>query len=193
VSYADRTITVGAQLDRHRKRVPLKTKRSRRVLEITSGLVGALREHSLGTGRKDPHALVFATSRGTGHDHRNIGGRVLGKAVEGAGLGAVEVGGEVVQRAPTFHDLRHSHASALIAQGWDPVEVSARLGHASVATTLSIYAHEWDAARRSDERRARLDRLYGNAMETTGRSRRQQTDGQTRADTPELRVISDAA
>jgi integrase len=50
-------------------------------------------------------------------DHRNIGGRVLAKAVERAGLGDVEVGGEIVQRAPTFHDLRHSHASALVAQG----------------------------------------------------------------------------
>src|SRR5947208_931153 len=58
-------------------------------------------------------------SRGTGHDHRNIGGRVLAAAVKRSGLGTVEIGGEIVQHAPTFHDLRHSHASALIAQGWD--------------------------------------------------------------------------
>jgi site-specific recombinase XerD len=32
--------------------------------------------------------------------------------------------------APTFHSLRHSHASALIADGMDVSEVSARHGHA---------------------------------------------------------------
>jgi hypothetical protein len=105
----------------------------------------------------------------------------------------VEVDGEIVLHAPTFHDLRHTHASALIAQGWDPVEVSRRLSHADVAITLHIYAHEWDAARRSDERRSRSDRLYGNAMETTGRNRRKQTDAQSAADVPDLRVIRDVA
>jgi hypothetical protein len=78
----------------------------------------------------------------------------------------VELDGEIVLHAPTFRDLRHT----LIAHGWDPVEVSVRLRRADTATTLRIYAHEWDALARSDERRSRLDRLYGNTMETTGRS-----------------------
>jgi integrase len=66
--------------------------------------------------------------------------------------------GCVVEPAPTFHDLRHTHASALIAQGWDIEEVSSRLGHAGVGTTQRTYVHAFDAARRSDERRARLGR-----------------------------------
>ena len=41
----------------------------------------------------------------------------------------------------TFHSLRHSHASALIAAGIDVVTVSRRLGHASPALTLSVYSH----------------------------------------------------
>ena len=41
----------------------------------------------------------------------------------------------------TFHALRHSHASALIAAGLDVVTVSRRLGHASPALTLSTYSH----------------------------------------------------
>ncbi len=41
----------------------------------------------------------------------------------------------------TFHSLRHSHASALIAAGIDVVTVSRRLGHASPALTLSTYSH----------------------------------------------------
>jgi integrase len=53
---------------------------------------------------------------------------------------------------------------SLLAQGWDPVEVSGQLGHASVATTTRIYADEWDAARRSDDRRARLTKLYGRSV-----------------------------
>ena len=41
----------------------------------------------------------------------------------------------------TFHALRHSHASALIAAGLDVVTVSRRLGHASPALTLNVYSH----------------------------------------------------
>jgi len=40
-----------------------------------------------------------------------------------------------------LHDLRHLHASFLLAEGVNPVEVAARLGHGSSATTLRIYAH----------------------------------------------------
>lgn len=41
----------------------------------------------------------------------------------------------------TLHLLRHTHCSALIAAGRDPVEVSRRLGHSSPVVTMSIYAH----------------------------------------------------
>jgi integrase len=40
-----------------------------------------------------------------------------------------------------LHDVRHLHASFLLAEGVDPVEVAARLGHGSTATTLAVYAH----------------------------------------------------
>jgi len=40
-----------------------------------------------------------------------------------------------------FHDLRHCHASELLALGVDIQYVSARLGHANVTTTLNCYAH----------------------------------------------------
>jgi integrase len=159
------TITFTYQLDRHGKRVLLKTARSRRVLEITPGLAGELRKHKLASENTSPDALVFVRSSGRGHDHRNIGGRVLARAVKQAKLAAP---------APTFHDLRHTHASALIADGWDVESVSARLGHKDVATTQRIYIHEFDAANRSAERRAKLASLYGNSMETTARNRAKQ-------------------
>ena len=40
-----------------------------------------------------------------------------------------------------LHSLRHSHASALIAAGIDPITVSRRLGHASASFTLHCYGH----------------------------------------------------
>ena len=40
-----------------------------------------------------------------------------------------------------LHDLRHTHASLLLAQGVHPKIVSERLGHASVAITLDTYSH----------------------------------------------------
>lgn len=39
------------------------------------------------------------------------------------------------------HDLRHSHASMLIEMGFDILEISERLGHESVKTTLDTYSH----------------------------------------------------
>ena len=41
----------------------------------------------------------------------------------------------------TLHALRHTHASALIAAGLDPVTVSKPLGHANPAVTLTVYSH----------------------------------------------------
>jgi integrase len=40
-----------------------------------------------------------------------------------------------------LHALRHSHASALIAAGVDPLTISRRLGHRTPAFTLSTYGH----------------------------------------------------
>ena len=37
----------------------------------------------------------------------------------------------------SFHSLRHSHASALIASGLDVLTISRRLGHGSPVVTLS--------------------------------------------------------
>jgi integrase len=44
----------------------------------------------------------------------------------------------------TFHDLRHTHAALLIAQREHPKVIQARLGHASIKTTLDTYGHLFD-------------------------------------------------
>jgi len=41
----------------------------------------------------------------------------------------------------TFHQLRHSHASILIANGVDIATVSRRLGHSKISTTIDTYTH----------------------------------------------------
>jgi integrase len=43
-----------------------------------------------------------------------------------------------------FHDLRHSHASILIAQGEHPKVISSRLGHSKIGVTMDIYGHLFD-------------------------------------------------
>jgi integrase len=48
-----------------------------------------------------------------------------------------------------LHDVRHTYASAALANatGWHEVKViSERLGHASVAITIELYAHVLPAA-----------------------------------------------
>ncbi|MBQ5344847.1 MAG: tyrosine-type recombinase/integrase, partial [Acidaminococcaceae bacterium] len=41
----------------------------------------------------------------------------------------------------TFHSIRHTHATQLLRAGVNIKVISQRLGHASVAFTLRVYAH----------------------------------------------------
>lgn len=56
--------------------------------------------------------------------------RVKDRAIKQAGVKRI-----------TTHDLRHSHASNLIANGINIVAVSKRLGHSSIEMTLQKYTH----------------------------------------------------
>lgn len=60
-----------------------------------------------------------------------------------------------------FHDLRHTHASILLANNMDVVAVAHRMGHADASTTLRVYAHAYDSRDR-DSARA-MDRLLQQA------------------------------
>jgi integrase len=64
--------------------------------------------------------------------------------------------GEGAPPAIRVHDLRHSHASLLLAAGVPVKVVSERLGHATVTITMEIYQHvmpgmQAEAARRFAE------------------------------------------
>jgi UDP-N-acetylmuramyl pentapeptide synthase len=67
-----------------------------------------------------------------------------------------------------FHDLRHTFASLLIAEGADVVFVSRKLGHASVKTTLDVYAHLFDAAEHGQRFREALESAFGKIVESSG-------------------------
>jgi integrase len=47
-----------------------------------------------------------------------------------------------------FHDLRHTNASLLIAQGLPLLYVSRHLGHANISITADVYGHLYDEARK---------------------------------------------
>jgi len=76
------------------------------------------------------HALVFTNSYGNFISGTNFFKRCWRPILHQAGLENVR-----------FHDLRHSHASQLLAAGVAPQIVSQRLGHGDVNVTLRVYAH----------------------------------------------------
>jgi integrase len=58
-----------------------------------------------------------------------------------------------------FHDLRHSHASQLLAAGVNIKVVAERLGHTDPAVTLRVYSHLMPDAQA--EAAAKIDAIFG--------------------------------
>ena len=143
-------IRVEYQLGRDGTRTQLKTDESRRAIDIPPQLM--LRLLALVTARGarfNPHAFVFATRNETGLE-RKVARAALDRAVIAAKLGAPR---------PTLHDLRHSHASMLIALDYNLVDIQRRLGHRKPDTTLRVYAHQW---KYREAQRSQIGRQLGN-------------------------------
>jgi integrase len=151
---------------------PLKTNAGKRDVALMPELAAMLRRHQLASRHSRPEDFVFAGAAGGPLHHRNVQRRGIDKAVETAKH-------EQGKRDPTMHDLRHSFASLLIAQGLDVVFVSRQLGHANPATTLRVYASEFDRARNADVARAALSAGFGNLLETASRNSPQEGDAET--------------
>jgi integrase len=150
IDFRGETIRVRSQMGRNGKRRALKTAAARRDVILMSQLAGALRRRRLASPFSADSDLIFCTATGQTIGHRNLTARGLERAAKRAGL-----------RGVTFHVLRHTFASILIAQGHDPVFVSRQLGHANAAITLKVDAHLFDAERHADQARARLEADYG--------------------------------
>jgi integrase len=135
-------VRIECQLGRDGARTPLKTEESQRAIDIPPPLMKRLLALVAERGQLfNPGALVFASRSGTGLG-RKVAREALKRAVKAAGIAPPE---------PTLHDLRHSHASMLIALDVSVVDVQRRLGHRKPDTTLRVYAHQWKyrEARRS--------------------------------------------
>lgn len=61
-----------------------------------------------------------------------------------------------------FHDLRHAHATHLLASGIHPKIASERLGHSKVGITLDLYSHVMPGMQ--DDAVAKLDAALKAAM-----------------------------
>jgi integrase len=123
--------------------VELKSRESRRIVDLPEMLVLALKKHKkrqneerLLAKRWDDRDLVFCTRYGTPLDGPNVT-RYFQAALERANLPRLR-----------FHELRHSCASLLIAQGYTADEVRRLLGHSDVRLTLNTYTHQFEASRR---------------------------------------------
>lgn len=115
-----------------------KSRRSVRTIPVPQFALEVLREHRLTQEFQDRLAagarwqysgLVFCSKLGTPCDERNIR-RSLDRVVRAAGLPRLR-----------FHDLRHSCATLLLAQGVDPRTIMEILGHSSITLTLQTYSH----------------------------------------------------
>ena len=114
-----------------------KSRRSRRVVDLDEDTVVILRRQA--EWQREKLALVRVAAPTDNRVFTNeIGepirpnsiGQAFRRRVLLAGLPAI-----------WLHDLRHTHASHLLAAGVNPKVVSERLGHASVSFTLDTYGH----------------------------------------------------
>ena len=128
---------------------------SRRTIEIPPVTVEALRRHKqmqdrarllAGPSWKD-QKLVFSTKTGTPMDTSNIFHRFQ-QTLRRAALPRMR-----------FYDLRHTHASLLIAERVHPKKIAERLGHASIKLTMDLYGHLFEGSDR--ESADRMQKIFG--------------------------------
>lgn len=105
-----------------------KTRRSLRTITLPGNLADELRQACEELAADD---LLFTGETGVALRSGPFHTRVWQPAVKAAALGV----------KPRVHDLRHSHASALIAAGVSLPVVQRRLGHESIQTTIDVYGH----------------------------------------------------
>ena len=115
---------------------------------MPSYAIQALRDHKR-RQRAMPHptALVFADTTGKPLRRSNFIRRVWHPWLKEAGLPRVK-----------FHSLRHSHITALLADGGNLKAVSERVGHSRASMTADVYSHAVEGMQR--ELATQLDRLF---------------------------------
>jgi len=124
----------------------LKTPSADRTLTLFKESIAALRTHKerqalqrtvAGENWRDLD-LIFTTATGGPLNPNNVF-RSLG-AIQTKANKAAATDDELLPKFD-IHDLRHTHATHLLHEGWPITVVSRRLGHANPAITMRIYAH----------------------------------------------------
>lgn len=129
-----RRVTIAEQLVRradgewHRDQP--KTRAGRRTITVPKFIGELLTEHLETVALPGPDGLVFPNAVGRPIMGSSFRSNVFGSAVARAGLGPVRI-----------HDLRHTAVALAIAVGAHPKAIQARMGHASITTTLDRYGH----------------------------------------------------
>lgn len=112
----------------HRRAPAPKTAGSRRSVKIPHSVSAVLAEWILRAGI-GPEGQLFVTPAG-GWVRSAYLSNAMAAACKAAGI-----------RHRRFHDLRHTHAAWLIAQGVHPKKIQTRLGHSSISITMNVYGH----------------------------------------------------
>jgi len=106
-----------------------KTSASRRLVTLPAFLCDLLSGQPEGNGAASE--FVFTSVTGAMLRRGNFRRNAFKPGLAAAGL----------DPDTRFHDLRHTAAALMIEQGAHPKEIQARLGHASIKTTLEVYGH----------------------------------------------------
>lgn len=160
VDFERRQISVRKQAQRiggKAQLVDLKTRQSRRTIALPKVIAAQLRAHKIRQNEERLQAgerwqnweLVFPSTIGTPLEPSNLTKRYK-SILKGAGLPTIR-----------FHDLRHSCASLLIAQGIPARTVMETLGHSQITLTLNTYAHIFPEVQR--QAADAMDRLFETA------------------------------
>lgn len=100
-----------------------KTQKSNRVISLPQFLVDMVKQYAAGIYGLDETARLFPITNSPIQDR-------MERYCKKSGVKKIRV-----------HDLRHSHASFLIEQGFSPLLIAERLGHENIETTLGTYSH----------------------------------------------------
>ncbi len=153
VDFATGEVHVRYQLSRKGERVPLKTKAAKRDIVLMPALGKLLRRWRLSQPFSGDDDFIFQCSA----PRRPMNYKQLLEhfhdAREAARLNDV-----------TFHALRHTFASILIAQERDVQFVSRQLGHTKTSTTWDTYVHLFEARRHAQDARDALEAEYGDML-----------------------------
>jgi integrase len=111
---------------------------------------------SIKAARKpQPGEFVFPGKGGRRRDRRAVA-RLLRRVIGRANARLEQEGYEPISEAVSFHSLRRTYASLLVAAGADPAYVMAQIGHRKAAFTLDVYT---DVGNRRHAANARLGAL----------------------------------